>query len=45
MRRFHPAAVALIVLGLFASACLVGTTGCNSDPHDTHVRSNVAAAR
>jgi hypothetical protein len=43
MRRLHLVAAVALVLGLFASACLVG--GCKSDPHDTHVRSNVSAAR
>lgn len=42
MRRFHLVAAVALVFGLFASACLVG---CKSDPHDTHISSNVGAAR
>ena len=44
MRRFQFAAFAFVLLGLFASACVV-MGGCNSDPHDTHVRTNVSIAR
>jgi hypothetical protein len=43
MRRLHLVAIITLVLGLFASACIVG--GCKSDPHDTHVSSHIAAAR
>jgi hypothetical protein len=44
MRRFHHAAVVALALGLFASVCVVVVGGCNSDPHETHVQSNVGIA-
>jgi hypothetical protein len=43
MRRFHHAAVVALALGLLASVCVV-VGGCNSDPHETHVQSNVGIA-
>jgi hypothetical protein len=43
MRR-NTLAAAVILFGLLASAAL-SAAGCLSDPHDTHVRTNVSDAR
>jgi hypothetical protein len=34
--------VALLAAALLASA---GVSGCKSDPHETHIRTNISAAR